>query len=156
MSSSSRTSRPSWDSYFLDHILPALATRATCDRGRSAAVFTRDNDIIASGYVGAPPGLAHCDQAGHLWSEDGKHCIRTLHAEQNAVIRAARTGVSLRDSVVYCTMEPCFNCAMTMIGLGVKRIVAKHAYHAAKRSHIMLIAAGIPLDTQSEETLYEV
>lgn len=148
------SSRPSWDDYFIG-VVDALAHRATCDRGRSAAVFVRDNDIIASGYVGSPPGFPHCDDVGHLWSEDGKHCLRTLHAEQNAVIRAARTGVSLRDSVVYCTMEPCLNCAMTMISLGVYRIVAKHAYHAAERSREMFTEAGIQLVTISRDELYD-
>ena len=154
MQNSSRSTRPTWDEYFVNAV-DALALRATCDRGRSAAIFVRDNDILASGYVGAPPGLPHCDDVGHLWSEDGKHCLRTLHAEQNAVIRAARTGVSLRDSTVYCTMEPCLNCAMTMISLGVYRIVAKHAYHAAQHSRNMLDEASVALVTISRDELYD-
>lgn len=149
------SSRPSWDEYFAEHVVPALAERATCDRGRSAALFVRDNDILASGYVGAPPGEPHCDDVGHLWSEDGKHCVRTLHAEQNAILRAARTGVSLRDSVVYCTMEPCLNCAMSLVSLGVYRIVASNAYHAADRSRDMFRRAHIELVTLSRDTLYE-
>lgn len=156
MSSSQDSSRerPSWDDYFIGAV-DALASRATCDRGRSAAIFVRDNDILASGYVGAPPGFPHCDDNGHLWSEDGKHCVRTLHAEQNAVIRAARIGVSLKDSTVYCTMEPCLNCAMTLISLGVYRIVAKNRYHAAARSRAMLLDAGVILVTMSRDTLYD-
>lgn len=146
--------RPSWDEFFIG-LVDALSARATCDRGRSGAVFVRDNDQLASGYVGAPPGLPHCDDAGHLWSPDGKNCIRTLHAEQNAVIRAARIGVNLRESTVYCTMEPCANCAMTMIGLGVVRVVAKHQYHGAQRTRDMFSWAGITLVTLSEDKLYE-
>lgn len=149
------SSRPSWDDYFIG-VVDALAKRATCDRGRSAALFVRENDILASGYVGAPPGFPHCDDAGHLFDETGKHCVRTLHAEQNAVIRAARNGVSLQDSTVYCTMEPCPNCTMTMISLGVYRVVAKHRYHAAHLSRMMLASADIILVTRSMNELYEV
>lgn len=148
------SSRPSWDEYFINAV-DALAARATCDRGRSAAIFVRDNDILASGYVGAPPGFPHCDDVGHLWSDDGKHCVRTLHAEQNAVLRAARTGVSLKHSVVYCTMEPCLNCAMSLIALGVYRVVAKNAYHAAERSRDMFTQARVRLVTLSRDELYE-
>ena len=152
--SSSKHVRPTWDEYFIK-VVDALATRATCSRGRSGAIFVRDNDIIASGYVGAPPGFPHCDDDGHLWSDDGLHCLRTLHAEQNAVIRAARTGVSLRDTTVYCTMEPCRNCAMTMISLGVYRVVAKNRYHAAQETREMFMHAGIILVTLSGDELYE-
>ena len=146
--------RPTWDEYFTNAV-DALALRATCDRGRSAAIFVRDNDILASGYVGAPPGEAHCDDVGHLWSDDGKHCIRTIHAEQNAILRAARTGVSLKESIVYCTMEPCLNCAMSLVSLGVYRIVARNAYHAAQRSREMFTRAGIQLVTISRDELYD-
>lgn len=148
------SSRLSWDDYFIGAV-NALSARATCSRGRSAAIFVRDNDILASGYVGAPPGFPHCDDVGHLFDSTGKHCVRTLHAEQNAVIRAARNGVCLRDSVVYCTMEPCFNCAMTMIGIGVYRVVAKNAYHASNQTRQAFEDAGIILVTLTKDTLYE-
>lgn len=156
MSSSQASSRErlSWDDYFLG-VVDALAQRATCDRGRSAAVFTRDNDILASGYVGAPPGFPHCDDVGHLMLEyDGRaHCIRTLHAEQNAIIRAARTGVSLINSTVYCTMEPCRNCALSLVALGVRRVVAKNPYHAVDRQ--LLLLANIEVVVLREDLLYE-
>lgn len=153
--------RPSWDDYFLGQ-LDALAARATCDRGRSAAIFVRDNDQLAAGYVGSPPGFPHCDDVGHLWSDAdadvsfdrARHCVRTLHAEQNAVIRAVRNGISLRDTTVYCTMEPCFNCAMTMIGIGVYRVVAKNRYHAATRTREAFESAGVILVVRSNEELY--
>lgn len=156
------SSRPSWDDYFLGQ-LPGLAARSTCDRGRSAAIFVRENDQLAAGYVGSPPGLPHCDDVGHLWSDSGadtsfdraRHCVRTIHAEQNAVIRAVRNGVSLRDTTLYCTMEPCSNCAMTLIGIGVYRVVAANRYHAADRTRAMFETAGIILVTRSSEELYE-
>jgi dCMP deaminase len=146
--------RPSWDDYFI-RIVDTVAERATCNRGRAGCVITRDHDIIASGYVGAPPGFPHCDDVGHMWDETGKHCIRTLHAEQNAVIRAARQGISVAGATVYCTMEPCTNCTMTLIALNVKRIVAKNAYHAAQPGREMLWDAKIALITLAQETLYE-
>lgn len=146
-------SRPSWDDYFIG-VVDALSARATCDRGRSAAIFVRDNDILASGYVGAPPGFPHCDDVDHLFDSTGKHCVRTLHAEQNAVIRAARNGISLHDSSVYCTMEPCLNCAMTMIGIGVYRVVAKNSYHAAGMTRDAFSDAGIILVTLNNNVLY--
>jgi dCMP deaminase len=145
--------RPSWDDYFLGQ-LPGLAARATCDRGRSAAIFVRDNDQLTAGYVGSPPGFDHCDDVGHLWDETGRHCVRTLHAEQNAVIRAVRSGVSLRDTTLYCTMEPCLNCAMTAIGIGVYRVVAAHRYHAAQASREAFHRADVILVTRSQEDLY--
>lgn len=146
--------RPSWDDYFINDVVTALSRRATCDRGRSAAIFVRDNDLLASGYVGSPPGQPHCDDVGHLWSPDEQHCVRTLHAEQNAVIRAARVGVSLRDSTVYCTMEPCYDCAMTLVALDVYRVVAKHSYHAAERTRELFADANVILVTMDSRTLY--
>lgn len=149
------TARPSWDNYFTGQ-LDALAARTTCDRGRSAAIFVRDNDQLASGYVGSPPGFPHCDDVGHLWDETGKHCIRTLHAEQNALIRAVRTGVNLRNTTVYCTMVPCLNCAMTLVGIGVQRVLAKYPYHASRGSESAFTLANIELQVLNSTTeLYE-
>lgn len=146
--------RKTWDEYWID-MVDATASRATCDRGRSACVFvTTDNDLLSSGYVGSPPGFAHCDEVGHLWSEDGKNCLRTIHAEQNAIIRAARNGVVLHGSTVYCTMEPCRTCAMALIGIGVIHVVAKNAYHAADWTREAFAEAGITLVTLNQETLY--
>jgi dCMP deaminase len=158
-------SRPSWGEYFIT-LVDAAAQRASCDRGLSGAIFVRDNDVLATGYVGAPPGLPDCDVAGHLWQEvnlwnddaqrydKSQHCVRTIHAEQNAIIRAARTGTSLMGSTLYCTMEPCANCAMSIIGLGVTHVVAKNAYHTAQRSRDMLMTVGISLEIGSDTLLY--
>lgn len=169
MTRSTPSVRPSWDTYFLT-LVDAAAQRASCDRGRSGAVFVRDNDVLATGYVGAPPGLPDCLEAGHLWQEiiipgegnsylanaqSRKHCVRTIHAEQNGIIRAARNGVSLKESTVYCTMEPCANCAMSLIGLGITRVVARNAYHAAHRTREMFTNVGIKLEVLSNELRYE-
>ncbi|MDH5783661.1 MAG: deaminase, partial [Candidatus Bathyarchaeota archaeon] len=93
--------RPSWDRYFLD-LCEAVSKRATCDRGRSGCVIVKDKRILTTGYVGSPAGLPHCDETGHdmrkVFDDAGnvtQHCVRTLHAEQNAIIQAAKFGVSI-------------------------------------------------------------
>ncbi len=143
--------RPSWDDYFLD-LVSQVASRATCDRGRSGCVVVRDKRIICTGYVGSPPGLPHCDEVGHLMKqivdEDGtvrKHCVRTIHAEQNAICQAAKNGLSLEGTTLYCTMEPCRSCAMFIISVGIRRVVARRLYHAAGESREMFAAAGVEL-----------
>jgi len=151
--SSSRT-RPTWDDFFIQQ-LPALARRATCDRGRSAAIFVRDNDQLAAGYVGSPPGMPHCDDVGHLWDATKTHCLRTIHAEQNAMLRALRHGISLRDTTVYCTMVPCFTCAKLMVGVGVYRVVALHSYHDDAHTRDLFADASIALVVMTDAQLYQ-
>ncbi|MBL6929803.1 MAG: cell division protein DedD, partial [Rhodospirillales bacterium] len=120
---------------------------------RSGCVIVRDNRILTSGYVGSPPGLDHCDEVGHLMKkvidDDGQtrdHCMRTIHAEQNAICQAARHGISLADATLYCKMEPCRVCAMMIISVGIKRVVALRRYHAAQETRDMFEHAGIGLD----------
>jgi dCMP deaminase len=149
--------RPSWDEYFVQ-LVPVVAGRATCDRGRSGCVIVRDHRLICSGYVGSPPGLPHCDEIGHLWrkvvEDDGTirtHCVRTIHAEQNALAQAAKYGLSLAGATVYCTMEPCSTCAMLLVSVGVERVVALRRYHAAQPSRDLLAAAGVKLEVWYDE-----
>jgi dCMP deaminase len=141
--------RPTWDEYFVQ-IMDTIGLRATCDRGRSGCVITKDNRIIGSGYVGAPPGLAHCDEVGHEFIErinpDGTkstHCIRTAHAEENAIVHAARFGTALKDATLYCNMTPCYTCAKMIITAGITRVVAKADYHAGARSKEIFLEAGV-------------
>lgn len=143
--------RLSWDEYFIE-IMQTVAQRATCDRGRSGCVIVKNRQIISTGYVGSPPGLPHCDDVGHLMknvvNDDGgisKHCVRTIHAEQNAICQAARHGVSLKDATLYCKMEPCRVCAMMIISVGIKKVVALKKYHAAQESRDMFLQAGVEL-----------
>ncbi len=151
--------RPSWDEYFLE-VMHSLAKRATCDRGRTACLIVKDNQIIVSGYVGSPPGLPHCDDVGHLLKtvthEDGKqttHCMRTLHAEQNAICQAAKRGVSVDGATMYCKLAPCRTCAMLLISAGIKRVVAEYKYHAGAESEAMLQQAGVIVEYIHDETL---
>ena len=143
--------RPDWDKYFID-MMDTVATRATCDRGRSGCIIVRDKRIISTGYVGSPSGLPHCDDAGHLMKQviddDGttrQHCMRTIHAEQNAICQAAKHGISLEGSTLYCKMEPCRVCAMLIISCGIKMVVAKSLYHAAQETRDMFEQAGVKM-----------
>jgi|SRR3989344_2847624 len=144
--------RPSWDEYFIG-MADYVGSRGTCDRGKSGCVIARDKRVVSTGYVGSPPGLPHCDEVGHemhtIVNEDGaksQHCIRTAHAEQNAIAQAARFGISLDGSTLYCKMTPCYNCAKSIITAGIKRIVTKNDYHASKRSKEIFKKAGVKLE----------
>ncbi len=153
-------SRPSWDEYFLE-LAHAAAKRATCDRGRSGCVIVRDKQVLVTGYVGSPKGLPHCDDVGHLMKkvvhDDGtvtQHCVRTVHAEQNAICQAARSGISLAGGTLYCRMTPCRTCAMLIINCGIERVVCQHRYHTATESEEMFRQAGVKLDYFSEDILH--
>ena len=129
-----------------------VAERATCNRGRSGCIIVKDRRILCTGYVGSPPGFPHCDEAGHhlkkVMDEDGtvrQHCVRTIHAEQNAICQAARHGISLNNTTLYCTMEPCRVCAMLIISVGITRVCARRRYHAAAETREMFAHAGIEL-----------
>ncbi|WP_339338159.1 cytidine/deoxycytidylate deaminase family protein [uncultured Oceanicoccus sp.] len=143
--------RPDWDNYFID-MMDTVGKRATCDRGRSGCIIVKDRRIISTGYVGSPSGLPHCDEVGHLMKQviddDGttrQHCMRTIHAEQNAICQAAKHGISLEGSTLYCKMEPCRVCAMLIISCGIKKVVAKSLYHAAQETRDMFRQAGVAM-----------
>ncbi len=141
--------RPSWDEYFMK-IVEMVGSRGSCDRGRSGAVITKDRRIVSTGYVGSPVGLAHCDEVGHEMhtvihenGEQSRHCIRTTHAEQNAICQAARVGVALEGSTLYCKMTPCYTCAKMVINAGINRVVCAEDYHAGERSKEIFKEAGV-------------
>jgi dCMP deaminase len=103
-----------------------VSTRATCDRLTVGAVIVKDNRILTTGYNGSLPGTPHCDEAGHVL-KDG-HCVRTIHAEANAVLQAARFGISLAGAVCYCTFKPCLSCLKLLLGAGVVKIIYREIY----------------------------
>jgi dCMP deaminase len=151
--------RPSWDEYFME-IANTVSKRATCDRGRSGCVIVKDRQILVSGYVGSPNGLPHCDDVGHqmkkVLHEDAsitEHCVRTVHAEQNAICQAAKRGIALEGSTLYCRMTPCRVCAMLIINCGIKRVVCEKKYHAGTESEEMFAKAGVELVLFKEEVL---
>lgn len=149
--------RPSWDDYFLE-IVRAVSTRGTCDRGHAACVFVKDKQISVTGYAGSPVGFPHCDEAGHdlrkSLNDDGSvslHCVRTVHAEQNAICQAAKRGIAIDGATVYVNMTPCRTCAMLLINSGIKRVYAERKYHAGEESEEMFKKAGIKLDYKYNE-----
>jgi len=117
--------RASWDEYFMS-IARVVATRSTCDRKHVGAVIVRDRIILATGYNGSIRGLPHCDDAGHLM-QDG-HCVRTVHAEANAIAQAARAGVRIESGSIYVTASPCFGCFKLVANAGLTRIVFGEFY----------------------------
>jgi dCMP deaminase len=148
---SDKYKRPSWDDYFME-VAEAISKRATCDRGRCGSVIAKDKQILASGYVGAPVGFPHCDDVGHQIKktvhEDGSeslHCVRTVHAEQNAICQAAKRGVSIDGATMYTKMTPCRVCAMLMINSGIARVYCERKYHAGAESEAMFKKAKIPV-----------
>jgi dCMP deaminase len=149
--------RPTWDEYFME-VARTIAKRATCDRGRSGCVIARDRQLLVTGYVGSPTGLPHCDEQGHqlkkVVHEDGtvtQHCMRTVHAEQNAICQAARLGVSIAGATLYCKMTPCRMCAMLIVNCGIVRVVCERKYHAGAESEAMFAVAGVELEYVSED-----
>lgn len=121
--------RVSWDEYFMA-IAREVASRSTCDRKHVGAVIVRDKMILATGYNGSIRGLAHCDDEGHLM-QDG-HCVRTAHAEANAIVQAARNGVRLDGGQIYVTASPCFGCFKLIANAGIVKIVFGEFYRDQK------------------------
>lgn len=144
--------RPSRDEYFME-VAKTIAKRATCDRWRSWCVIARDKQLLVTGYVWSPNGLPHCDEVWHQFKqtthEDGhttNHCVRTVHAEQNAICQAAKLGVAIKDATLYCKMTPCRTCAMLIISCGITRVVCEKRYHAGSESEEMFRQVGIELN----------
>jgi dCMP deaminase len=149
--------RPSWDDYFMN-IAKVIGQRGSCERGRTGCVIVKNNRILATGYVGSPPGLPHCDEIGHLYQKvihaDGKvsqHCIRTIHGEQNAIAVAAKHGISIEGATIYMKLAPCIHCAKLVIAAGIKRVVCEKLYHAGDLSIKMFKEAGIKVNLLKKE-----
>jgi dCMP deaminase len=137
--------RPSWDDYFMGIALQ-VARRSTCDRARVGAIIVKDRRILTTGYNGSPAGLPHCDEIGHLILAG--HCVRTLHAEQNAIIQAALHGVGVAGSTMYVTHQPCLTCAKMIINAGIRRVVFAGHYPDAN-AVTFLEEAGVTLELHS-------
>jgi dCMP deaminase len=117
--------RPTWDDYFM-RITFQVAKRSTCPRAAVGAVIVREKRILTTGYNGSPTGHPHCTDAGCLMVND--HCVRTLHAEQNAIIQGALHGVDVSRSTIYVTHQPCLVCAKMIINAGIERVVYAGEY----------------------------
>ena len=129
-----KDNRPTWDEYLMQ-MAELTAKRSTCLRRQVGAVIVKDKHIVATGYNGAPRGIAHCDEKGGCLrqkmgvpSGQRHELCRALHAEQNAIIQAATLGQSIEDATIYVTNQPCVICAKMIINAGIKRIVVKEGY----------------------------
>lgn len=125
--------RPSYDEYFME-MAYVVSKRSTCIRRKVGAILAKDKHILSTGYNGAPKGLKHCSEIGCLRekldipSGHRHELCRGLHAEQNAIIQAAVFGISIKDSILYCTNTPCIVCVKMLINAGVKEIVFQGDY----------------------------
>lgn len=125
--------RPSWDQYFME-VCTVVAKRSTCLRRQVGAVLVKDKRILATGYNGPPHGLAHCEKTGCLRdflgvpSGERQEICRALHAEQNALIQAARYGISVDGSMLYCTNQPCATCMKMLINAGINKVIYVNPY----------------------------
>lgn len=143
--------RPSWDEYFMD-IARLVASRSTCLRRQVGAVMVKDKNILATGYNGTPSGIRHCSEVGCLRQQlnvpsgERHELCRGLHAEQNAIIQAAKHGVNIDGAVLYCTHSPCIICSKMLINSGVKRIVCTDGYPDSL-AKAMLDEAGLIVES---------
>ena len=142
-----KKTRPAWDDYFMG-FASAASRRATCDRKHVGAVIVVDKQVVATGYNGSVRGMPHCDEAGHDM-EDG-HCVRTIHAEMNAIAQAASRGVGIEGSSIYTTASPCWSCFRVLVNAGIRRFVYGEAYREDEhRKRIDEVAKNLGLEVKS-------
>ena len=142
-----RPKRDDWHTYFMK-IATQVGSRSTCDRKHVGAVIVRDKTILSTGYNGSVRGLPHCDESGHDM-EDG-HCVRTVHAEANAIVQAAKNGVAIDSAEIYITASPCWNCFKLIANAGIKTIYFGEFYRD-ERIYKTAAAAGIKLVDMSRQ-----
>lgn len=139
--------RPGWTEYFMN-LAEYIATRSTCIRRKVGAIIVRDNQILATGYNGAPKGVSHCEDSGCLRekmsvpSGQRHELCRGVHAEQNAIIQAAVNGTSVKNGIMYCTHQPCSICAKMIINAEIKTIYIAASYPDSLAEE-MLKEAGV-------------
>ena len=125
--------RADWNQYFMG-IAHQAATRATCPRKHVGAVIVRDRTVLSTGYNGSVRGLSHCEDVGCVM-EDG-HCVTTVHAEANAILQAAKNGVSIEGGELYTTASPCWNCFKLIANVGILRIYYGEFYRDERSSKV--------------------
>ena len=141
------TSRITRDSMLM-RIAEIVALRGTCSRLSVGAVVTKESRVVSQGYVGSPPGMQHCTE----WRcdvDDLGHCIRTTHAEMNALLFAARNGIATYGSEMYITHSPCLTCAKAIITAGVQRVVWGQDYGDVQATKRILSQAGLRFATHA-------
>ncbi len=138
--------RVSWETYFMN-IATEVATRSTCDRKHVGAVIVRNKNILSTGYNGSIKGLPHCDEAGHEMVEG--HCVRTTHAEANAIVQAAKNGVKIDGAEIFVTASPCYNCFKLIANSGIK-VIFYHEFYRDERITERAKEIGIQLVSLEE------
>jgi len=139
------TQRVGWHEYFMN-IAAQVATRSTCGRKNVGAVIVRDKTILSTGYNGSLRGAPHCEEAGHDLEND--HCIRTVHAEANAVAQAAKHGVTIDNAELYVTASPCLTCFKLAVNAGIRVIYFREFYRDeriteyARQANVSLVYMG--------------
>ena len=148
--------RPTWDEYFME-MAELTAKRSTCARRQVGAVIVRDNRAVATGYNGAPRGIAHCEEKGGclrqklgIPSGQRHELCRALHAEQNAIISAASMGNAIEGGTIYITHQPCVICAKMIVNAGIQRIVVREGY-PDELSMEILDEAGLKVERLGEK-----
>ncbi len=138
--------RVGWDSYFMS-FARAASVRATCDRKHVGAVIVVKKQVCATGYNGSVRGMPHCDDVGHDMV-DG-HCVRTVHAEANALAQAARHGVAIEGATVYTTASPCWDCFRVLANAGIARLVYAEPYRAEEhQARIEAVASALGIGVE--------
>jgi len=117
--------RASWDEYFMN-IARVVSSRSTCDRKFVGAVIVRDKTILSTGYNGSIRGMPHCTEVSHMMEDN--HCVATIHAESNAILQAAKNGVSIDGASIYVTASPCWSCFKQVANAGIRRIIYAEFY----------------------------
>ena len=152
-----RVARVSWDEYFMD-IAKVVSSRSTCSRKQVGAVLVRDRTILSTGYNGSIRGMPHCDEVGHMLEAD--HCVATIHAEQNAIIYAAKNGVAIDGADLYVTASPCWSCFKSIANSGVRRIVFGEFYRDARifevAGRLGIDLHHLPTDSQTDSAVDSV
>lgn len=143
--------RPSWDKYFLD-LLPMIASRSTCIRHKFGAIVARDNHLLTTGYNGAVSCATHCTDIGSCWRNELKiesgtrhEICSAVHAEQNAIVQAAKLGVSLKGSTIYISETPCIICSKMIVNSGIRKVILSGATYPDLNGLKIIKSVGIPI-----------
>jgi dCMP deaminase len=137
--------RKSWDQYFID-IAKQVATRATCPRGSVGAIFVREQNILATGYNGSISRAPHCNELTEEEHVVNGHCDNVIHAELNAIAQAAKNGIRLMNSTLYCTHRPCWPCTKVLLNTGVIRIAYDLDYRPDEKVLVACTRARVSLE----------
>lgn len=150
-SAKNRDERIPWDQYFMVQAL-LLSLRSTCERLSVGATLVRNNRIIAGGYNGSVSGDVHCLDEGCYVVDD--HCVRTIHAEMNAILQCAKLGIPTDGSVIYVTHFPCLSCTKMLLQAGVKKIYYYQDYRNDPYAERLFKQVGVTIEQVTLDEKY--